>query len=219
VVRVAGLDVGWCFSGVRGCCWVGWAGGGIQGSLVVGIEGLWCGVVSGWTLVSGQRVREAQVDVVDGETVVVGIDGSGFGEEALGCAIAEAARSSRRLVVVHVRRWVAEGLAQAVIDPFNEPESEGAGHRMLERAALRAGRHGVPVQVRLLEGSPAKRLVEAARGAAMLVVATHGHTGLAKVALGSVSEECARHATCPVLLVPPAHRSSSARASESTALA
>jgi nucleotide-binding universal stress UspA family protein len=159
------------------------------------------------------------MDIADGETIVVGIDGSRFGDEALSCAIAEAARSSRRLLVVHVRRRVAEGLAQAVTDPFNEPESRAAGHRILEHAALLARQHAVPVQVRLLEGSAAKQLIEAAAGAAMLVVATHGHTGLAKIALGSVSEECARHATCPVLLVPPPQRTISARTSESNALA
>lgn len=159
------------------------------------------------------------MDIADSETIVVGIDGSTFGDEALRCAIAEASRTSRRLLVVHVRQRVAEGLAHAVTDPFNEPESRRTGNRILERAALEARQHAVPVQVRLLEGSAAKRLIEAGTGAAMLVVATHGRTGLAKKALGSVSEECARHATCPVLLVPPPDRANFGQTSESKALA
>jgi universal stress protein A len=35
----------------------------------------------------------------------------------------------------------------------------------------------------------------------LIVIGTHGHTGLAHMLLGSVAERIARHATCPVLIV------------------
>lgn len=41
-----------------------------------------------------------------------------------------------------------------------------------------------------------------AADAAMLVVGSHGHGALGRALLGSVSTECARHATCPVVVIP-----------------
>jgi nucleotide-binding universal stress UspA family protein len=47
-------------------------------------------------------------------------------------------------------------------------------------------------------------LLEAARGAAELVVGTRGHGGFMGLLLGSVSQQCAHHAPCPIVLVPRA---------------
>jgi len=51
----------------------------------------------------------------------------------------------------------------------------------------------------VVEGHPAKVLVDAAAGAGLLVVGSRGHTGFAGMLLGSVSEHVAAHAPCPVL--------------------
>lgn len=60
-----------------------------------------------------------------------------------------------------------------------------------------------PVQVResLVRGNPAEALVEAARGAEVLVVGSRGHGTFARALLGSVSQRCALHASCPVVIV------------------
>ena len=52
-------------------------------------------------------------------------------------------------------------------------------------------------------GRPATEIVEAARelAADLIVIATHGRTGLQHVLLGSVAENVVRHAPCPVLTV------------------
>lgn len=59
------------------------------------------------------------------------------------------------------------------------------------------------------EGNPAKVLLDVSNDARMLVVGSRGRGGFAGLTLGSVSAACARHATCPVLVVhdmtpPPA---------------
>jgi nucleotide-binding universal stress UspA family protein len=61
-----------------------------------------------------------------------------------------------------------------------------------------------PTQVnsRVVQGHPAQVLLEAARGAQLLVVGSRGHGTLAGVLLGSVSQHCVQHAPCPVLVVP-----------------
>lgn len=134
----------------------------------------------------------------DADTIVVGTDGSTCGDEAVRCAIAEAEISGRRLLILHAWSWVSD----AMVTPFDHPESKKVGVAILHRAEAEARRHGVDVQIRLFQGPAAKGLVEAANGAAMLVVGSHGYRGFTKAILGSVSRECVEHATCPVLVVP-----------------
>lgn len=57
------------------------------------------------------------------------------------------------------------------------------------------------VTVQVAPGSPAQLLIEAGRGAAMIIVGSRGHGGFAGLLLGSVSSAVAEHATCPVLVV------------------
>ena len=64
----------------------------------------------------------------------------------------------------------------------------------------------VKCEYRLVIGSPASAIVEMAERehADMIVMATHGRTGLTRLLMGSVAEEVVRKATCPVLTVKPA---------------
>jgi universal stress protein A len=72
----------------------------------------------------------------------------------------------------------------------------------LARVAETARAHGVvEVETRLIEGAPADAIVTAARDLAVdvIVMSTHGRTGLAHVLVGSVAEHVVRTAPCPVL--------------------
>jgi nucleotide-binding universal stress UspA family protein len=76
-----------------------------------------------------------------------------------------------------------------------------AAEAYLTGVAARVGRNDIAVTARVGEGHPAERIVEAARGMDLVVMSTHGRTGLAHFLLGSTAERVVRHATVPVMVV------------------
>ena len=67
--------------------------------------------------------------------------------------------------------------------------------------AVFGDRPQVPIRTHAREGSAAHVLIEASRGAQMLVVGSRGHGGFVGLLIGSVSASVAEHASCPVLIV------------------
>jgi nucleotide-binding universal stress UspA family protein len=143
---------------------------------------------------------------VDENTIVVGIDGSECSHHALTWALAEAKRSDRWLLLVNVWHWSSDVIGSPM-SLVGTPDSRKAGHRLLHAASARAKTHGVTAITRLVEGSRASALSEVAEGAAMLVVGAHGHRGVSRALVGSVSQGCLRHARCPVVVIGSAVQS------------
>jgi nucleotide-binding universal stress UspA family protein len=138
-----------------------------------------------------------------GGRIVVGIDGSPPSLAALSWAARQAELTGAGLEVVMCWEWPwSSGWAVPVPDDF---DPAGDIRRTLETALapLRTARPGVALDGRVVEGHPAPVLVEQSVGADLLVVGNRGHGGFAGMVIGSVSEHCAVHAHCPVLV----HRS------------
>jgi universal stress protein A len=76
------------------------------------------------------------------------------------------------------------------------PEQRASLERLVAKAL---GRGAPPVTVRVAIGDAAERILEGARSADSIVMATSGRTGLAHFLIGSVAEKVVRHATVPVL--------------------
>jgi nucleotide-binding universal stress UspA family protein len=137
--------------------------------------------------------------------IVVGIDGSKSSYEALH----EAARLARlegaklRLVTAWHVPSVSQGGAFAfpLADMRGEYERDAQAIVDAGVAELRKAGNGVAVDEVVREGHAAKVLLDEAEDADLLVVGNRGHGGFAELLLGSVSHECARHASCPVLIV------------------
>ena len=75
------------------------------------------------------------------------------------------------------------------------------GHLREAREEARAEAREVQIETIAVEGQPAKVLVEVTKGADLLVVGSRGLGGFRELLLGSVSQQCTQHATCPVVIV------------------
>jgi nucleotide-binding universal stress UspA family protein len=75
----------------------------------------------------------------------------------------------------------------------------------LAGAAARIAASGVQVGIRVVVGEPAESITAVADeiGADLIVMATHGHSGMRHVIMGSVTEDVIRRGDTPVLLVRP----------------
>jgi nucleotide-binding universal stress UspA family protein len=152
--------------------------------------------------------------------IVVGVDGSSEARAALEWAVEEARVRGAELDAVHVWTYppltYMTGLVPARV--FPRDELAAAARELLDAACDAVDVHGVRLDRILEEGPPAAQLVEAAKGADLLVVGSRGHGGFAGLLLGSVSSYCVHHAPCPVVVVPGAfdgHRMSMTSAVES----
>jgi nucleotide-binding universal stress UspA family protein len=130
-----------------------------------------------------------------GKDIVVAVDGSRYSEASLGLAAAWSIGFAGRL-------WITTTVERSAMAPSDTFESNYVS-RLADDVAKRAHRE---VEFEVLHGgSPARAVSEFAErvGAGMIVAATHGRTGLARLALGSTSASLVRHATCPVVLLRP----------------
>ncbi|MFC0006461.1 universal stress protein [Micromonospora siamensis] len=136
--------------------------------------------------------------------IVVGVDGSDGGRRALDWAADEAIAHGGAVQVVVAWRWdrIEVGPMTNATGPVDEQARAVALlDDELRGLALRKG-SGCVVSGEVVEGPPAEVLASAAHGADLLVLGSHGHSRLRHTVLGSVSEECVRRATCPVVVVP-----------------
>jgi nucleotide-binding universal stress UspA family protein len=144
------------------------------------------------------------------QLVVVGVDGSPASYTALRWALAHAARAGARVCAVRcwtpvlARGWEA-AVTAAPVPPIAEQEARAQRElaqvvaAALARVPIRATQ--VAVVQRVVRGPAGSGLVSQATGADLLVVG-HGPRSI-EMLHRSVSWYCARHASCPVLVIPP----------------
>ena len=136
--------------------------------------------------------------------IVVGVDGSDGASAALRWAVEEAALRHAALDAVsawHIPYAAGSPAIGLVIDP---DEERTYAHEQLEEVIGAIGAHpGVEINRVVVEGGAARALIEAAAGADLLVVGSRGRGGFKGLLLGSVSQQCIHHASCPVVVVRP----------------
>jgi nucleotide-binding universal stress UspA family protein len=135
--------------------------------------------------------------------IVVGVDGSRQSRRALRWAADEATLRGAHLRLIYAftlpRVAPEQALSTDVINRIQREAKDLVENEVDELGELAAG---LEVSCTAAEGAPAQILLDAARDADLLVVGSRGRGGFKALLLGSVSQQCAHHAACPIVIVP-----------------
>lgn len=140
----------------------------------------------------------------DTRVVVAGTDLSDPSRPAIRAAAEACARLDGELVVAHAIEVHPLFVYGVALPPMFNPMSPGEIHEAAQQRLDQAVREaGATARTTIRVGPPSAALLELARAeqARLLVVATHGRTGLTRFVLGSVAENVIRQAPCSVLVV------------------
>lgn len=178
--------------------------------LVVGSTG--AGAAASWLLGSVAhavaRTSDCPVVVVPAavpdaptNTIVVGVDGSPAATVALRWAVDEADRCAAELVVVHA--WEYGYGTETSSETLRDMMRVDAALVRDAAVELCRERGRGPVRGELVEGQPAQAILDLASEADLVVVGSRGRGGFRSLLFGSVAQQVAEHATCPVVVVRP----------------
>jgi nucleotide-binding universal stress UspA family protein len=136
-------------------------------------------------------------------TIVVGIDGSDGSRRALQWAFQEARLRAARVQALLAWTYLAQPHGE-----FDAAYGETDARARLDQALDQVGSDAIDVAVERLvvNDLPARALLDAARGAELVVVGSRGVGGFKGLLLGSVSQQVVQHAPCPVVVVPGEER-------------
>lgn len=137
------------------------------------------------------------------KNILVPVDFSECSQKALQYAISCAKQFGAELALLHVVQPYPAVPEMAPVDI----ESIAEAKKKLAEAKGVIDK-GVSAKTLVRVGNPPVEIVDAARacGSDLIIISTHGHTGLARVFLGSTTEKVVRQAPCPVLVVRQCER-------------
>jgi nucleotide-binding universal stress UspA family protein len=127
--------------------------------------------------------------------VIVGVDASEHSRRALRVAAREARVRGSALHAIHAVHWDHLGVELVAPTPR---QLLGWGKDLVTGELSDSGLAARPV---IVNGHPSDVLVRHSKHADLLVLGSRGHTQVAGMLLGSTSDHCTRHASCPVMVV------------------
>jgi nucleotide-binding universal stress UspA family protein len=145
--------------------------------------------------------------MIDLHRILVPTDFSKHSHNALTYAVAFAEKFGAELYLLHVVQDLAVFIpeAVAVAPPVTPPMEQmtAAVREALDRLVRENNLARLDVHCEVREGTPFYEIIQFARDTDidLIVMGTHGHSGLVHVLLGSVTERVVRKAPCPVLTV------------------
>jgi nucleotide-binding universal stress UspA family protein len=140
--------------------------------------------------------------------ILVPTDFSAHSKEAQAWASDLAKRYDATLTLLHVYQPISYALPEGYVLPSANLLADlevNLGRSLDEAGKQLAESTGVKVDTSLLQGVPFAEIIRFAREGSyeLIVLSTHGRTGLRHALLGSVAEKVVRKAPCPVLTVRP----------------
>jgi universal stress protein A len=150
------------------------------------------------------QAESAERRLIKLKTILVPIDFSESSKQSLKYAIAFAEQFQASLNLLHVVEFsmVGSDLGAIELSRIEADFVENATRQLDEWVRKEVGAR-VPAEPIVRSGRPYAEIVDVAETSAadLIIIATHGHSSLAHVLLGSTVERVVRHAPCPVLVV------------------
>ena len=142
----------------------------------------------------------------DTPRIVAGVDGSASSISALRWAIRQAELTGTSVAAViawHYPAAAAGGGYGMAVAGAEASDYREIAEKIVADAIGSALDPASRVRVRpsVVEGNSARVLLDASAGADLLVVGSRGHGGFTEALLGSVSQHCVQHASCPVVVI------------------
>jgi universal stress protein A len=136
--------------------------------------------------------------------ILVPIDFSSCSKKALQYAIPFAKQYGARLCLLYVGQgyYVVPELAPTDLMSYKLSERADTAAKLASFATKEIP-STLAVDILVRNGQPALEIADVAKeiGADLIVISTHGYSGIKHVWFGSIAEQVVRHATCPVLVV------------------
>ena len=138
----------------------------------------------------------------EARTILVGVDGSKGSVHALRWALAEARLRGDTIEIVNCWHIPSYGDVTGMVPVPSDVMRDSAAAAVAEVLTSVADEaKGVAVTSRVELGSAARTLIDASNQADLLVVGRRGHGGFVSLVMGSVAQQVAAHAHCPVVIV------------------
>jgi len=134
--------------------------------------------------------------------ILIPTDGSEYTKEAIkkGLELAKVLDAEvTALYVVDQTSFINFPMDSTIVSVYSLLEKEGKD--AVEFVKSEGTKLGLNVNVKIEEGSPPRKILEASKQHDLIVMGTLGRTGVSKLLLGSVAEKVVRFAECPVLVV------------------
>ena len=147
------------------------------------------------------------------QKILLPTDFSGCANFALPYAAAIARATKATIICVHVVEPVVPavgytGLAEPMPIADISDQLEDSAERQLPKLAECEECAGLNLEEIIVHGDPAAEIARVAQEQEvdLIVISSHGRTGLGRIIFGSTAEAVVRHANCPVLVVKPPHQ-------------
>lgn len=137
-----------------------------------------------------------------GERILVAVDGSDFSERAVDQAISLGAMCTSEIFIISVVDLYPEQMevAPALVEKMSKET-----HDVIEKAKKKVDDAKIPCETIVhMGGEPHEFIIQEAKdnNIDLIVMGTHGRTGLGKVLMGSVAQSVLGLAPCPVIVIP-----------------
>lgn len=158
----------------------------------------------------GTAKRDTGGQALQLRRILLPTDFSGCGNFALPYAAAIARAAKATVICIHVVEPIVpavgySGLAEPMPIADMSEQLEDSAERELPQIVDCDDLHGIDVEEVIAHGDAAAEIVRVAteREVDLIVISSHGRTGIGRMIFGSTAEAVVRHAHCPVLVVKP----------------